>query len=99
MGFALGNKLLIVAGALDGASGFILAVIMCKAMNRSFADVMFGGFGTVVAGAAGGKHDRVVRSASAEEAAMQLENASNVVIIPGYGMAVAQAQHKVSELY
>jgi NAD(P) transhydrogenase subunit beta len=99
MGFALGNKLLIVAGALDGASGFILAVIMCKAMNRSFANVMFGGFGNVVAGVAGGKDDRVVRSASAEEAAMQLENASTVVIIPGYGMAVAQAQHKVSELY
>jgi len=99
MGFALGNKLLIVAGALDGASGFILAVIMCKAMNRSFANVMFGGFGKVVAGAVGGKDDRVVRSASAEEAALQLENASSVVIIPGYGMAVAQAQHKVSELY
>ncbi|SFR89352.1 NAD(P)(+) transhydrogenase (Re/Si-specific) subunit beta [Sphingomonas jatrophae] len=99
MGFALGNKLLIVAGALDGASGFILAVIMCKAMNRSFANVMFGGFGAVAAGAAGGKDDRVVRSASAEEAAMQMENASSVVIIPGYGMAVSQAQHKVSELY
>ena len=99
MGFALGNKLLIVAGALDGASGFILAVVMCKAMNRSFANVMFGGFGAVVAGGAAGKDDRVVRSASAEEAAMQLENSSSVVIIPGYGMAVAQAQHKVSELY
>ena len=99
MGFALGNKLLIVAGALDGASGFILAVIMCKAMNRSFANVMFGGFGAVAAGVAGGKDDRVVRSASAEEAAMQLENAGTVVIVPGYGMAVAQAQHKVSELY
>ncbi|WP_336951203.1 NAD(P)(+) transhydrogenase (Re/Si-specific) subunit beta [Sphingobium aromaticivastans] len=99
MGFALGNKLLIVAGALDGASGFILAVVMCKAMNRSFANVMFRGFGSVVAGVAGGKDDRVVRSASAEEAAMQLKNASSVVIIPGYGMAVAQAQHKVSELY
>jgi len=99
MGFALGNKLLIVAGALDGASGFILAVIMCKAMNRSFANVMFGGFGAVVSGSSGGRVDRVVRSASAEEAAMQLENASSVVVIPGYGMAVAQAQHKVSELY
>jgi NAD(P) transhydrogenase subunit beta len=99
MGFALGNKLLIVAGALDGASGFILALIMCKAMNRSFANVMFGGFGAIVGSAAGGKDDRVVRSASAEEAAMQLENAATVVIIPGYGMAVAQAQHKVSELY
>jgi NAD(P) transhydrogenase subunit beta len=99
MGFALGNKLLIVAGALDGTSGFILAVIMCKAMNRSFANVMFGGFGAVVAGAAGGKDDRVVRSASAEEGALQLDNAGSVVIVPGYGMAVAQAQHKVSELY
>lgn len=99
MGFALGNKLLIVAGALDGASGFILAMIMCKAMNRSFANVMFGGFGAVVAGSTGAKDDRVVRSASAEEAAMQLENAERVVIIPGYGMAVAQAQHKVAELY
>ena len=99
MGFALGNKLLIVAGALDGASGFILAVIMCKAMNRSFANVMFGGFGAIAVGAMGGKDDRVVRSASAEEAAMQMENASSLVVIPGYGMAVAQAQHKVAELY
>ena len=99
MGFALGNKLLIVAGALDGASGFILALIMCKAMNRSFANVMFGGFGATAASAAGGKDDRVVRSASAEDAALQLENASSVVVIPGYGMAVAQAQHKVAELY
>ncbi len=99
MGFALGNRLLIVAGALDGASGFILALIMCKAMNRSFANVMFGGFGAVAAGAVSGKDDRVVRSASAEEAALQMENASTVVIIPGYGMAVSQAQHKVSELY
>lgn len=99
MGFALGNKLLIVAGALDGASGFILAVIMCKAMNRSFANVMFGGFGAVASGGAAGADDRIVRSASSEEAAMQLENAGSVVIVPGYGMAVAQAQHKVSELY
>ncbi len=99
MGFALGNKLLIVAGALDGASGFILAVIMCKAMNRSFANVMFGGFGTGPVGTAATADDRVVRSASAEEAAMQLDNAGSVVVVPGYGMAVAQAQHKVSELY
>lgn len=99
MGFALGNKLLIVAGALDGASGFILAVIMCRAMNRSFANVMFGGFGAMAAAVAGGKDDRVVRSASAEEAAMQMENATSIVIVPGYGMAVSQAQHKVSELY
>jgi NAD(P) transhydrogenase subunit beta len=99
MGFALGNKLLIVAGALDGASGFILALVMCRAMNRSFASVMFGGFGASVASGADGSGDRIVRSASAEEAALQLENASSVVIIPGYGMAVAQAQHKVSELF
>src|SRR5690606_19003630 len=85
MGFALGNKLLIVAGALDGASGFILALVMCKAMNRSFANVMFGGFGATAGSAAGGKDDRVVRSASAEEAAMQMENASSVIIVPGYG--------------
>jgi H+-translocating NAD(P) transhydrogenase subunit beta len=98
MGFALGNKLLIITGALDGASGFILAVIMCKAMNRSFANVMFGGFGQVVAGAVSGEQ-KSHRSASHEDAAMMLENANSVVIIPGYGMAVAQAQHKVAELY
>jgi len=99
MGFALSNKLLIITGALDGASGFILAVIMCKAMNRSFANVLFGGFGQVVEGPAGGGEARPVRSASQEDAALMLENASSVVIVPGYGMAVAQAQHKVSELY
>ncbi|CAN7635109.1 NAD(P)(+) transhydrogenase (Re/Si-specific) subunit beta [Phenylobacterium sp. LjRoot225] len=99
MGFALSNKLLIITGALDGASGFILAVIMCKAMNRSFANVMFGGFGQVAADAGGAGEARPVRSASQEDAAMMLENATSVVIVPGYGMAVAQAQHKVSELY
>ena len=99
MGFALGNKLLIITGALDGASGFILAVIMCKAMNRSFANVLFGGFGQVAASSGGPGEARSVRSASQEDAAMMLENASSVVIVPGYGMAVAQAQHKVSELY
>ena len=99
MGFALSNKLLIITGALDGASGFILAVIMCNAMNRSFANVMFGGFGQVVAGADGAHEERHVRSASQEDAALMLENAVSVVIVPGYGMAVAQAQHKVSELY
>jgi NAD(P) transhydrogenase subunit beta len=98
MGFALSNKLLIITGALDGASGFILAVIMCKAMNRSFANVMFGGFGQVAA-VAGHAEKRPVRSASHEDAALMLENANSVVIVPGYGMAVAQAQHKVSELY
>jgi NAD(P) transhydrogenase subunit beta len=99
MGFALSNKLLIITGALDGASGFILAVIMCKAMNRSFANVLFGGFGQVAATAEGGGEARSVRSASQEDAALMLENATSVVIVPGYGMAVAQAQHKVSELY
>ena len=98
MGFALGNKLLIITGALDGSSGFILAVIMCKAMNRSFANVLFGGFGQVQA-VAGAAEKRAVRSSPPEEAAMILDNAQSVVIIPGYGMAVAQAQHKVKELY
>jgi NAD(P) transhydrogenase subunit beta len=98
MGFALQNKLLIITGALDGSSGFILAVIMCKAMNRSFANVMFGGFGQVQA-AAGQAEARNYRSASQEDAALMLENANSVVIIPGYGMAVSQAQHKVSELF
>jgi NAD(P) transhydrogenase subunit beta len=98
MGFALSNKLLIITGALDGASGFILAVIMCKAMNRSFANVMFGGFGQVAVSVGKGEA-RPIRSASHEDAALMLENANSVVIVPGYGMAVAQAQHKVSELY
>ena len=98
MGFVLDNKLLIVAGALDGSSGFILSVIMCRAMNRSFTNVLFGGFGQVQM-AAGATAQRNYRSATAEEAAAILEAASSVVIIPGYGMAVAQAQHKVRELY
>ena len=99
LGFVLNNKALVVAGALDGSSGFILSVIMCKAMNRSFTNVMFGAFGQVQASASAGKEERVVRSASAEEAAAILGNANAVVIVPGYGMAVAQAQHKVRELY
>ena len=98
MGFALDNKLLIIAGALDGSSGLILSIIMCKAMNRSFANVLFGGFGQIQASAAGGAEARPVRSATPEEAAQILETASSVVIIPGYGMAVAQAQHKIREL-
>src|SRR5207245_471035 len=92
------NKLLIIAGALDGASGFILSVIMCKAMNRSFTNVLFGAFGQVQAGAEAKGETRTVRSATAEEAASILEAASSVIIVPGYGMAVAQAQHKVREL-
>jgi NAD(P) transhydrogenase subunit beta len=99
MGFVLGSKLLIIAGALDGASGFILSVNMSKAMNRSFTNVLFGAFGQEQAVASGAKETRPVRSASPEEAAGILSAASRVVIVPGYGMAVSQAQHKVRELY
>ena len=99
LGFVLNNKVLVVAGALDGSSGFILSVIMCKAMNRSFTNVMFGAFGQVQASSGAVKEERTVRSATAEEAAAILGAANTVVIVPGYGMAVAQAQHKVRELY
>jgi NAD(P) transhydrogenase subunit beta len=98
MGFVLDNKLLITAGALDGSSGLILAIIMCKAMNRSFANVLFGAFGQVQQSKAGAE-ERVYKSETPEGAAQILEQSSFVVIIPGYGMAVAQAQHKVRELY
>jgi NAD(P) transhydrogenase subunit beta len=98
MGFVLDNKLLITAGALDGASGFILSVIMCRAMNRSFANVLFGGFGQVQATAAGAEQ-REYKAETIEGAAEILEQSSQVVLIPGYGMAVAQAQHRVRELY
>ena len=99
MGFVLNSKLLIIAGALDGSSGFILSVIMCKAMNRSFTNVLFGAFGQVQASASAGQEARTVRSATPEEAAAILAAANKVVVVPGYGMAVAQAQHKVRELY
>jgi NAD(P) transhydrogenase subunit beta len=99
MGFVLRNKLLIIAGALDGSSGLILSVIMSKAMNRSFTNVLFGAFGQVQAAAAGGAEAKPVHSATAEESAAILAAANKVVIVPGYGMAVAQAQHKVRELY
>jgi len=99
MGFVLNSKLLIIAGALDGSSGFILSVIMSKAMNRSFTNVLFGAFGQVQTSAAAGQEARPVRSATPEEAAAILSAANKVVIVPGYGMAVAQAQHKVRELY
>ena len=99
MGFVLNSKLLIVAGALDGASGLILSVNMSKAMNRSFSNVLFGAFGQEQVTGKGGKEERPVRSATPEEAAGILAVASKVVIVPGYGMAVAQAQHKVHELY
>jgi NAD(P) transhydrogenase subunit beta len=98
MGFALDNKLLIIAGALDGSSGLILSIIMCRAMNRSFTNVLFGAFGQIQTKAAT-KEQRNVRSATAEEAASILEAASNVIIVPGYGLAVAQAQHKIRELF
>ena len=98
MGFVLENKLLITAGALDGSSGFILSVIMCRAMNRSFTNVLFGAFGQVKASAAV-TEQRTVKSATAQDAAQLLETANLVVVVPGYGMAVAQAQHRVRELY
>lgn len=99
MGFALDSKLLIIAGALDGSSGFILSVIMSKAMNRSFTNVLFGAFGQVQASAAAQGEARNVKTATAEEAAGILGAANSVVIVPGYGLAVAQAQHKVRELF
>jgi NAD(P) transhydrogenase subunit beta len=99
MGFVLNNKLLIIAGALDGSSGFILSVIMSKAMNRSFSNVLFGAFGQVQAASITGGEQKTARSATAEEAASILSAANKVVIVPGYGMAVAQAQHKVREMY
>jgi H+-translocating NAD(P) transhydrogenase subunit beta len=98
-GFALGNSILIICGALDGASGFLLSILMSKAMNRSFSNVLFGAFGggaPAAAVSAGGALP--VRAISAEDAAIQLAYASRVIIVPGYGMAVAQAQHQVREL-
>ena len=98
MGFVLDNKLLITAGALDGSSGFILSIIMCRAMNRSFTNVLFGAFGQVQQLKAGGEQ-KEYKAESIEGAAQVLEQANLVVVIPGYGMAVAQAQHKVRELH
>src|SRR5256714_6858051 len=98
MGFVLDNKLLVTAGALDGSSGLILSIIMCRAMNRSFTNVLFGAFGQVQARAGGGE-TKAVKSETPEGAAQIMEQASLVVIVPGYGMAVAQAQHRVKELY
>jgi NAD(P) transhydrogenase subunit beta len=99
-GFALGNNVLIIAGALDGASGFILSILMSKAMNRSFTNVLFGAFGS--AGAAGGAAEslegKTVRAVTVDDAAIQLAYARSVIVIPGYGMAVAHAQHEVREL-
>jgi len=98
MGFVLNSRLLIIAGALDGSSGLILSIIMSKAMNRSFTNVLFGAFGQVQTSAAAAEV-KPIRSATPEEAAAILSAASSVIVVPGYGMAVAQAQHKVRELY
>jgi len=98
MGFVLDNKLLVTAGALDGSSGLILSIIMCRAMNRSFTNVLFGAFGQVQAKASSAE-SKTVKSETPEGAAQMMEQSSLVVVIPGYGMAVAQAQHRVRELY
>ena len=98
MGFVLDNKLLVTAGALDGSSGLILSIIMCKAMNRSFTNVLFGAFGQVKA-VSKDVEQRTVKTETSEGAAQILEQANSVVIIPGYGMAVAQAQYRIRELY
>src|SRR5438046_2278445 len=98
IGFTLGNSALIITGALVGSSGAILSYIMCKGMNRSFISVILGGFGGEVAGPAAGKEQRPVKQGSAEDAAFILKNAGKVIIVPGYGMAVAQAQHALREM-
>jgi len=98
IGFTLGNPALIITGALVGSSGAILSYIMCKGMNRSFISVILGGFGGEVAGPAAHAADRPVKIGSAEDAAFILKNAGKVIIVPGYGMAVAQAQHALREM-
>jgi NAD(P) transhydrogenase subunit beta len=98
-GFAIGNNVLIIAGALDGASGFILSMVMSKAMNRSFGNVLFGAFGSAAAGgSAQSAEGLTVKAISVEDAAMQLAYARMIIVVPGYGLAVAQAQHVVREL-
>jgi NAD(P) transhydrogenase subunit beta len=99
IGFTLHNPMLIITGALVGSSGAILSYIMCRAMNRSFVSVILGGFGESAAAAVGEEGDKTVKAGSADDAAFIMENAQNVIIVPGYGMAVAQAQHAVRELF
>ena len=98
IGFSLNNPMLIIAGSLVGSSGAILSYIMCKAMNRSFISVILGGFGAEGGTTAAGAEQKTVRSGSPDDAAFILENAENVIIVPGYGLAVARAQHAVKEL-
>jgi NAD(P) transhydrogenase subunit beta len=99
MGFVLNNKVLIIAGALDGSSGLLLSIIMCRAMNRSFTSILFGAFGQLPESAGTEGEGRTARTATIEDAAYLLDSARSVIVVPGYGMAVAQAQHKVKELY